>query len=155
MSDTLFEGDNGQIFADNIILTNKAGNGESSIVAASGSAWTAKGFKTQYAVALPNDFVFRYDSGKTISNYGLGQISTITLPASNGPGIIFNFVRLDSYAMRINPQGSNAIIYSGGQMAGGEYLELASNGAKLSIVSDSSDNWVAIHEEGTLTEESP
>lgn len=156
MADIIYQGENGQIFADNLILTNKNGDGELTIrPASSGGAWLAKGFRQEYETLTGDRFLNLNDSGKTLTNQGAGATVTVTLPNPSGAGINYNFVRIASQAFRIDPSADDAIIYSNGQMNNGEYLELASDGAKLSIASDNNNNWVATTEFGTLTEETP
>lgn len=155
MSDTIYKGTNGQILVDNLTLTDKAGTGEATIKGAANAAWTAHGFKTEYQGLSISHLPSRRDSGKTFSNIDAAGAIQVTLPNPLGAGITFNFVRLIGQAFRIKPQDVDAIIYSGGQMEDGEYLELASNGARLSVVSDSNNNWVTTYESGTLTEQTP
>jgi len=155
MSDIIYRGENGQIRVNNLIITDKSGSGEAEVGANPSGSWTAKGFKTEYEAIVTNTFLFRKDSGKTYSNNGAPGVVQANLPSAPGPGVHFTFVRIASQSFRVRPQGSDAIIYSGGQMTDGEWLELASNGAVLSVVSDSNNNWIATIENGTLTEETP
>lgn len=155
MTNVIFKGNNGQIFANNLLLTDKAGTGESQIRSAPGGTWTAKGFKTEYEALTSSALPLRDSSGKTFSNDGAPGIIQVTLPPSPGPGIFFTLIRIASFAFRLKPQATDAIIYSGGQMDDGEYLELASDGAVLSVISDANNNWAATLEGGTLTEETP
>jgi len=156
MTDIVYQGDNGQIFVDNLLLTNKAGDGELTMRAAtSGGAWLAKGFRQELEALTGNGLATLGDSGKTFTNQGALAIVTAFLPNPSGAGINLNFVRVAPQAFRVEPQSTDAIIYSSGQMADGEYLELASDGAKLSVVSDPNNNWIATVEFGVLTEETP
>lgn len=155
MTNVIYKGNNGQILVNNLILTDKAGAGESQIRAASSGSWTAKGFTTEYEALTSSVLPLRDSSGKTFSNDGAVGAVQVTLPPPSGAGISITLVRIASFAFRLNPQANNAIIYSGGQMDDGEYLELASDGASLSVISDDNDNWIATLENGTLTEETP
>lgn len=155
MSDTIYKGTTGQIFVNTLVLTDKAGSGECTVQSNSGSAWLVRGSRFGYQVFTISSIITNSDSGKTISNVGAGAAVEITLPSAPGAGIHFDFVRIAPQALRVNPPAGSQIIYSGGTMADGEYLELASNGAKLSVISDGSGNWIATAEFGTLTEEIP
>jgi hypothetical protein len=152
----IYKGTNGRILVDNLILSDKVGTGECQIRAVSSGAWIAKGFTTEYAKFVSaSDVLFRSDSGKNCSNDGAGQIVQVTLPNPLGPGVTFTFMRISPFGFRVKPQGTDAIKYTGGQMADGEWLELASDGAILELVSDDDSNWVATNEQGTLTEQTP
>lgn len=155
MSNIIYQGDNGQILVNNLILTDKVGTGAGKITAAPGESWLAKGFRVEFeSVTVSSSFVFRNDSGKTFTNDEAIIPTQIILPNLPGPGIFFTFVRVATQALRVRPSGGS-IIYSGGQMGNGEYLELASDGAVLSVISDANGNWIATNEQGTLTEETP
>jgi len=155
MNDVIYKGPTGQILVTTLVLTDKAGNGECTVKSNPGFAWLARGARFGYQAFTISSIITLSDSGKTISNDGAGATVEITLPTTPGAGIHFNFVRVASQALRINPPAGAQIIYSGGVMSDGEYLELASNGAKLSLISDGSNNWIATDESGTLTEETP
>ena len=155
MADIIYQGTNGKILVDSLILTDKAGTGEGEIKAVPNGAWTAKGFKTEVeVVTAASVFAFKQDSGKTYINIGATNVTQVVLPNGAGAGVTYNFLRVASQAFRVKPS-SGSIIYTGGQMAAGECLELASDGAKLSLISDENGNWVATQEDGTLTEQTP
>ena len=80
---------------------------------------------------------------------------TASLPNVTVAGIQFHFVRVASFDLRVDPPSSSALIYSGGTMADGEYLALASDGAKISVISNGDGDYVVTNEFGTLTEETP
>lgn len=153
--DVIFKGQTGRILTNTLFITNKAGNGDCTVRSETGNSWLAQSVRTAYESFALDTILDRFDSGKTVTNAGALGIVTVSLPVPGGAGVHFNFVRLASQAFRINPQGADAIIYSGGQMSNGEYLELASDGAKLSLISDDNNNWIATVEFGTLTEETP
>ncbi len=155
MTDVIYQGTNGQILVDNLVLTDKAGTGESQIRAVPSGTWTARGFKTEYEALTGSTLPLRDSSGKVFTNDGAVGPVQVTLPPPSGAGISLTFVRIASFAFRVNPQAADAIIYSGGQMDDGEYLELASDGASLALISDANDNWIATLETGTLVEETP
>ncbi len=89
-------------------------------------------------------------------NTGAAGTVTITLPTGVDNGVSYKFIRVATQAFRVDPNAADNIVYSGGAMANGEYLELASDGAKLELVYDSANTqWNATLEFGTLTEETP
>lgn len=156
MADTIYRGSDGEISVDNLVLKDKAGTGECTVKSPSGVAWQAKGVRMEYVAVTAASIILNVsDSGKTLSNDGAAGIVQVTLPPTPGAGIAFSFIRVAAQAFRVNPPNGSQIIYSGGTMADGEYLELASDGAQLSVISDGNGNWIATSEMGTLTEESP
>lgn len=152
MADIIWQGGTGRIVADQINLNSKNGN----LLRLSGDS----GFSLEGTRAPVLDSVFSRTIGVSESNTifvntSAGGTVVLTLPDTTEFGIVYKFVRVASQAIRIDPPAGSSIIYSGGTMTTGEYLELASDGAKLHLVSDGSGNWIATYEYGTLTEETP
>lgn len=92
---------------------------------------------------------------QVFTNIGATETITVNLPSAPTYGMTYTIKRCASFAIQVNPGANDAIRYSGGLMADGEYLELASDGAYVELVADSEGNWNTIAEGGTLTEESP
>lgn len=74
-------------------------------------------------------------------------------PGANQNGTFMRFVRTASHALRVAPSGSqNFMLEDGSTTTNGKYLELASDGAALSIVLDGT-TWVVLYSRGTITVE--
>jgi len=101
-----------------------------------------------------NYSVLAADTSKTITNRGASGVVVLSLPAAPVSGTWFTFIRVAAFALRIDPDASDAILYSSGLMANGEYLELASVQAKITVVWDGT-NWICEEEYGSLLEETP
>lgn len=128
-----------------------------------GGSATTHGLATINAHALlieaftGGDTLTARESGKLCHNTGAGATVTLTLPTgSNYAGIHYTFLRVAAQAFRVDPNAADNVVYSGGAMANGEYLELGSAGAKLTLAYDAANTaWIATEEFGTLTEETP
>lgn len=154
--DRIYQGEIAILRANMVSLINKAGDGPLTLAPVGDIPWLVTGLRATYKSVQASTFsLTAKDSGQTISNDGAAQIITVTLPLSPTPGIMFKFVRVDSFDVRVNPATGSAIKYSGGTMTDGEYLALVSDGAKLHIISDDNGDWIATYEFGTLTEETP
>ena len=98
------------------------------------------------------------DSARIITNRGATGVTTFTLPdltATGATGAWFTFRRNNgTHAMRVDPQATQAIVYTGGTMANGEYLELSTDHSILTLINDGT-NWISIQEIGNLVEETP
>jgi hypothetical protein len=91
------------------------------------------------------------ESGSVHTNLGAGDTVTLTLPASPGEGVMFDFAVQANQQLRIDP-GTNAIRDSSGQ-TDGKYKSASAVGASLSIVSDANNDWAVIAKSGTWTEQ--
>jgi len=90
-------------------------------------------------------------SGTAISNRGATGTATWTLPVDAPEGVIFYFVVLENQELRIEP-GVATIMDGCGQTAGKyKYSNVA--GSTLTVVSDTSGDWLVISRSGTWTEE--
>lgn len=152
MTDIIYQGAGARIVANSINLNAK----DATIMnVTTNTGYVMTGAMIQYAPTTVSRSIVIQESSKVFSNEGAGAAIELTLPAATYPGINFKFVRVASFALRVVPPASSAIKYSGGTMADAEYLELASDGAKLHLISDSSGDWIATYEFGTLTEQTP
>jgi hypothetical protein len=95
-------------------------------------------------------------TGSLQTNRGAGALVTLTLPLGSGVDVGTNvtFRRVASFAFRVDPQAADNFNYSGGSMAVGEYLEMASDGATFRAIWDGTE-WLVDLENGTLDEETP
>lgn len=152
MSVTIYEGNSGRIVVDSLNIVAKNG-GTPRLTASNG--FSLEGIRVPYQATSVTRTLGISESNSVITNEPAGGPLTLTLPDTTEAGVVFKFVRIAAFAFRIDPPTGSSIIYSGGTMSTGEYLELASNGAKLHLVSDGSGNWVATYEFGTLTQETP
>lgn len=101
----------------------------------------------QYAYTA-NDTIDANMSGFTYTNTGAGGGITLTLPAAT-VGQEHTFVRLASFAMNLDPAGSE-IIRGGGA---GKYMQLGSDGAHVRLVCKSAGIWEVFDSYGTITYE--
>lgn len=86
-----------------------------------------------------------------ISNEGAVALTNFDIPTVTADGSHKGFVRVASFAMRITPGTNEKFIgFSGGALADNEYLELASDGAAIYIVSVNSGDWTVVHESGDI-----
>lgn len=76
------------------------------------------------------------DSGKRYTNFNTAAVVTLTLPAA-ADGLRYKFTRISgTYALRIDPNGSENIRDAGGLGTGaaGKYLSLDTNGGSVELV---------------------
>jgi len=153
----IYEGEKAGIFVNTLFLENGDGTGGPSIKSANNNAWSLASIARTYeAVTATGLIVGSDDSGKTFSNDGAASFVELALNISSGNlseiGVNYNFVRITSQELRIRPL-TGRIMYSSGVMADTKALSLTTDGAKLSLVYDGNDNWIATTEFGTLVEE--
>ena len=153
---TIYKGGKAGIFVDTLFLENGSGTGGPTIKSANSNAWAMASLAKTYEAVTATGLLINSDSGKTYSNDGAGATVQISLNVASGTlsevGLNYNFVRIASQELRVKPL-SGRIIYSSGVMPDGKYLSLTTDGAKLSLVYDGNDNWIAVTEFGTLVEE--
>jgi hypothetical protein len=152
MTDIIYQGGTARIITDALGLNSKTGE---VLVVTTTTGYSMSGARVPYSAYSISKTLTIADSNKAISNDGAGSFVAYTLPSTNEAGINFKFVRLANFDVRITPPAGSKIRYSAGDMADAEYLALASNGAKLHLVSDGSGDWIATYEFGTLTEQTP
>lgn len=93
------------------------------------------------------------ETGSVHSNLGDGDTLVLGLPAQPPAGTTFTFVRHAAFAFRVDPDTSDSIDWSSSQSETGEYVELQSQGATLTVVFAGGNIWLATEEFGTLAEE--
>ena len=152
MSNIIYQGDVGRIIANTVNLNSKDG-GVMQISTSSG--FTLTGARVSYQAMTISRLLDVSESGKTLSNDAAASNIALTLPDTTEIGITYKFVRIASFEIRVTPPATSKIRYSGGDMTDAEYLALASDGAKLHLISDGNGDWIAMYEFGTLTEETP
>lgn len=82
-----------------------------------------------------------------------GATGTVTISPSASLGTSFTFFRVASQAFRIEPGASIGFRRADGTLeANGKYLELASNGALVTILYDGTE-WLVMSERGTINVE--
>ena len=101
-----------------------------------------------------DDALAETESGGLHTNRGAAATVPLTLPTPPETGTTFAFSRVAAFALRVDPAATENLHYSGGAMDAGEYLELASDGASITLTWDGSE-WVSTSEQGTLAEEAP
>lgn len=111
----------------------------------------AGGVKKVIEAHTSDDTLTAAESGSIHSNLGATGTVTLTLPASAPSGTVFSFAVQASYELHIDP-GTTTIKDDSGQTAD-KYKSANTIGASLSLVADSSGDWVTIAKNGTWTEE--
>lgn len=94
------------------------------------------------------------NSFQTFNNTGSGGTITLTLPAATTAalsGSRLTFVRTASQILRIDVDGTDTFVYSGGTSAAGKYLELGSDGAAIVVLGTGLSSWTVLSEVGTVT----
>lgn len=153
--DIIYKGGRAEILSNSITMSGKD-NPSVQVGSDNGQTWRSRGYRTLVQnITTASVSAQESESGTTYLNSGSSVTSTINLPASANSGTYYNFIRTSDQALRVDPGSGARIIYSGGAMSTDEYLELASLGAKLTLICDGSNNWIATIEGGTLTEETP
>jgi hypothetical protein len=152
MTDIIYQGQTARIVANRVNLNSKDGT---VLNISTNSGFSLQGARLPYQALTLSRALGVTETNKVISNDGVASLLDITLPTTTEGGIVFKFVRVASFDMRITPPAGSKIRYSVGDMADAEYLALASDGAKLHLVSDGLGDWIAIYEAGTLTEQTP
>jgi len=111
----------------------------------------AGGVKKIVEAHTGNDTLTAAESGSVHTNLGATGIVTLTLPASAPTGTVFTFAVQTAQQLRIEP-GAATIRDDSGQTAG-KYKAADAIGESLTLIADSSGNWVTIAKNGTWTEE--
>lgn len=111
----------------------------------------AGGVKKVIEAHTSDDTLTAAESGSVHSNLGATGTVTITLPASAPAGTIFSFAVQAAQELRINP-GTATIRDDSGQTAD-KYKAADAIGECLTVVADSSGDWVTTAKNGTWAEE--
>jgi len=98
-----------------------------------------------------NDTLTAAESGSIHTNLNATGAVTLTLPASAAAGIEFTFAVQTTQELRVDP-GTATIRDDSGQTAD-KYKTANAIGECITLVSDSSGNWVTTAKNGTWTEE--
>ena len=152
--DTLYRGEQASILVDTLVMAGKDGQSDMTIAPPSGTSIQMEGVRSKLESLAADRLVIKSDSGTVFLGTGGGTLN-INLPeGGSDDGIEIGAIADSTTTVRVRPVGTENIIYTGGAMTNGEYLELSSN-AKLSLVSTGGGSWVAVLESGTLTEETP
>jgi hypothetical protein len=113
--------------------------------------WGAGGLRRTIEAHTGNDVLTAAESGSVHTNRGASAVVTLTLPASAPAGMEFVFAVQAAQELRVEP-GSAAIRDDSGQTAG-KYKYANAIGACLTVVADSSGDWLTVAKHGTWTEE--
>ena len=111
----------------------------------------AGGVKKTIEAHTGNDTLTAAESGSVHTNLGAAGTITLTLPASAPAGTVFTFAVQAAQQLRIEPEAAT-IRDDSGQTAG-KYKVADAIGESLTLIADSSGNWVTIAKNGTWTEE--
>ena len=150
------------INADTTSFSDAAGTGDGTIAPVASQQIALSG-TTFSVVNLTSDrWLGEDESGALIHNDGASATVTVSLRQDAATGTVYHFVMSDDATgsdwLRIDPEPPSLISYSGSyNMDSGEYLELASQGAAITLAKVSATVWLAMpgSEFGTLTEETP
>jgi hypothetical protein len=113
--------------------------------------YEAGGVERAMEAHTSDDTLTAAESGSVHTNLGATGTVTLTLPSSAPAGAAFTFAVQASQELRIDP-GATTIRDDSGQTAG-KYKAADAIGECLSLVADSSGDWVTIAKNGTWTEE--
>jgi hypothetical protein len=111
----------------------------------------AGGVKKTIEAHIGDEALTAAESGSIHTNFGATGVVTLTLPASAPTGTVFTFAVQAAQELRIDP-GTATIRDDSGQTAD-KYKSADSIGECLSLVADSSGDWVTVAKSGTWTEE--
>jgi hypothetical protein len=113
--------------------------------------WGAGGIKRTIESHTTSDNLTAQESGSVHTNRGASGIVTLTLPASAPAGTEFTFSAQAAQELRVDP-GAATIRDDSGQTAG-KYKYASLIGACLTVVADSSGDWITTVKHGTWSEE--
>lgn len=113
--------------------------------------YAAGGIKKTIEAHTANDTLTAAESGSVHSNLGATGAVTLTLPGSAAAGTIFSFAVQAAQELRIDP-GTATIRDDSGQTAD-KYKSADAIGECITVVADSSGDWVTVAKSGTWTEE--
>ena len=154
MANTIYQGENGVILVDTLYLAGKDGQSDMLIAPASGVTWQTKGVRDFIENISTTRVIQKSDSGIVLYSASGGTIQMNLPEGGSDDGIKITIIAGAGTTMRVKPVSSENIIYSGGAMTNGEYLDISAAG-RLVLVSDGSGSWLSVLEVGTLTEETP
>ncbi len=112
----------------------------------------AGGVKKVIEAHPSNDTLAAAESGSIHSNLGATGVVTLMLPASAPAGTVLSFAVQAAYELRIDPV--TATIRDDSGQTADKYKSANTIGASLSLVADTSGDWVTIAKNGNWTEES-
>lgn len=150
MPNIIHIGDEGALNVNTIVIADKTGRGNSTLVSPSGAAFQIKGLRLGYENISGVYNMPLHKSGFTWTNTGAD--ATLRLPVNVPIGTSASVVRTGSTFV-INPTASGKIWNSTGGFfrSLGSGIFLASSGAKISLLSDGSNGWIPSLEEGTIS----
>lgn len=90
-------------------------------------------------------------AGGVYTNLGASGTVVVSLPTGVPAGTRYTFVVQAAQAFRIDPGASDAIIAGGTVNADGKYLWADDEGETVTLVADTSNNWIAVSLTGTWT----
>jgi hypothetical protein len=154
MANTIYRGTDGVILVDTLSLAGKDGQSDMIIAPASGVTWQMQGARDFVENITTTRVVQKSDSGIILYSASGGTIQVNLPEGGTDDGIKITIVAGAATVMRVKPVTGEDIIYSGGVMSTGEYLDISAAG-RLVLVSDGSGSWLSVLEVGTLTEETP
>ena len=111
----------------------------------------AGGVRKTFEVHTSDDTLTVVESGSVHSNLGATGAVTLTLPASAPGGTVFTFAVQAPQELRVDP-GTATIRDDSGQTVD-KYKVADAIGECLTVVADSSGDWMTIGKNGTWTEE--
>lgn len=98
-----------------------------------------------------SDTLSQYERESYHTNLGASGTITLTLPTVTRPGIVFHFLVQAAQELRIDP-GSKTILDDCGATAD-KYKTANAVGECISLISNTSGNWMTFAKNGTWTEE--
>ncbi len=142
--------DQSAINVNTLVLTDKTGRGNCSLVSPSGASFQFKGVRLGFENINGNFTLGQEKSGFTWTNTGAPDV-TVTLPSGAALGTTALFTRTGG-TISSNPTSVGRIWHStqGNFRPIGSGIILATSGCKIGLVCDGSSRWYPTIEEGTI-----
>lgn len=119
------------------------------VQAGSPGVWSPMETLAGYTKKTTDTILTSLDVGKRFSNGDAKTLITFTFPAVS-TGMRFHFTRRNStFALRIDPNGSD-FLWPGGA---GKYVSLDSDGASVTLEGITNNQWVIVSESGLISHE--
>lgn len=150
MPNIIHIGDEGALNVNTIIIADKTGRGNATIISPSGAAFQISGLRLGYENISGVYNMPLHKSGFTWTNTGV--TARLNLPSGVPVGTSASIVRTGQTFV-ISPLGSGRIWNStaGFFRSPGSGIFLAASGSKISLMSDGSNGWIPSLEEGTIS----
>jgi len=100
-----------------------------------------------------DDALTEVESRKFHTNLGASGTVVLTLPQSVTAGLLFHFIVLETFELRIDPGAAGAIYISGAKQTDDKYITANAINESITVVSIGSGDWSVFSPIGTWTVE--